>query len=85
LRARERRITDERRWQVLVAGLPREYAEELLGLLGDSGERERAEDSGDVKAPSGTPLLHELTEQQVQLMGLPVKFVKVADEEQSSV
>lgn len=84
LKAREKRIEIEHRWQVLVAALPlqadpKEYMEQLLGISGSEGWHGDTVGS-DVSAPPGTPLLHMITEQQASMMNLPITFVKVVEE-----
>lgn len=57
---------------------PKEYIEQLLGIT-SSEEWHGDTSGGDVSSSRGTPLLHEITEQQAALMGLPIKFVHVEE------
>ena len=86
LEAREQRIAGERKWSVLVASVtvqprPGEYIQSLMDLLDDAAGPVRMRASGDVAAPHGAPLLHEITPAMSQSMRFPIHFVKVEDKD----
>ena len=86
LAAREQRIAGERKWGVLVASVavqprPGEYIQNLMDLLDDIAGPARVRVSGDVGAPSGAPLLHEITPAMARAMRLPIHFIKVEDKD----
>lgn len=82
--ARTQRIRSDRQWQMTVASLPlqedpQDFYDRVMGLV-DDGEDGREHSSGSSSGNSRLPYLHDLTEFQAELMGLPIKFVDVKEE-----